>query len=158
MSVTMKIDPKDLRDFNSLMNEMSIATGADMKKVIRNTARDLTFKLIGFTPIAPKGIKSRGFAKQGWIEVAKELGTSPRANYAGKTGAVKNLHKTVRDETKDRLRFELSNMIPYIEEIEFGSDRNKAANTMPRAFKATTKLLAKRIDKIVARKMKQRFK
>lgn len=154
----MELDPQSVRNFNSLIDEMAKETGADMDKVTRNTARDLTFQLIGNTPAARKGTKNRGQAKQGWVEVSKDLGKTPRASFPGGSNAAKRFHQTTIDKANGRVRYELSNSTPFIEELDQGTGRRKPANILQKSFDKTNKIMAKRLDKIIARNMAKRWK
>jgi len=113
-----EIDPKTLRDFNDLMDEMAEVTGAELKKVIRNTSRDCVFSLIKVTPMAPQGTRGRGFAKSGWLKALRQLGVKPKVpfdQFGGK--AADRLSDFVDGLEKDEPFTELVNQIPYIEEI-----------------------------------------
>jgi hypothetical protein len=52
----IQVDPASIALLQREMQTMQLATGADFAKVVRNTARDLTFAIIRFTPQAAKRI------------------------------------------------------------------------------------------------------
>ena len=57
IAMSMKLNPSDIHKMNKLMKEMQKTTGADMEKVVRNTARDVVRAAIRHTPKAEKNIE-----------------------------------------------------------------------------------------------------
>ena len=55
MSITLP--PSEMNKLNSLIREMQKTTGAEMKKVVRNTGRDFCASASRITPMAPKNAK-----------------------------------------------------------------------------------------------------
>jgi len=88
MQIALTIPPAELAVLSQQIAEMQRATGADMKKVVRNTARDLTFALIRYTPVAKKkqSMRKKGTAKY-WIMLYHRYTGEITGFYGSKTQA-----------------------------------------------------------------------
>lgn len=149
----MKVTAESQRNFNSLLNEMSTFTGAEMKKVTLNTTRDMTFTLIAVTPSAKKGVKNRGFAKQAYVFASRDLGKSPRANFPGGSNAARANGHVIVEESRDRISYSIVNTTPFIEDLDQGSARNVPANINQKAIDFASKKMAKNLDKLGKRQL-----
>ena len=137
----VEIDPESLRNFNDLLQEMQEVTGAELKKVIRNTSRDMAFSLIRVTPIAPRGVRGRGFAKAGWLKSLRELGVTPKAEFDKQGGeAAERLSDFVDGLDDDQPFTELINQVPFIEEIGGAVLELAIADTSAKLAKRLTKM------------------
>jgi hypothetical protein len=140
----VEIDPESLRNFNDLLEEMQEVTGAELKKVIRNTSRDMAFSLIRVTPIAPQGIRARGFAKAGWLKSLRGLGVTPKAEFDKQGGeAAERLSDFVDGLDKSEPFTELINQVPFIEEIGGAVLELAIADTSTKLEKRLTKMSRK---------------
>ena len=63
----IQVDPASVAALQREMQTMQRATGADFAKVVRNTARDLTFAIIRFTPQAAKRISMAAKGGGFWV-------------------------------------------------------------------------------------------
>jgi len=63
----IQVDPTSIALLQREMQTMQSATGADFAKVVRNTARDLTFAIIRFTPEAVKRISMAARGGGFWV-------------------------------------------------------------------------------------------
>ena len=154
-SNAFELDPKTVRDFNALLEEMQETTGADMRKVVRNAGRDVTRNAIRFTPIAPttfrgRRIRGRGFAKAGWFKGLIELGVTPRAQYHRAGGRKALEFSEVVDKIQGETpRVEIANQVPYIEEVP--------GAILQLAVARTSIQMAQRLSRM-ARRMGQRWR
>jgi hypothetical protein len=98
--ITCTINPDTWNNFNSLIKEMQETTGAEMRIVIRNAARDLVFAAIKNTPLAAKfevmKAKSGGY----WVVM--------NHRYTGDTVVFRG----TQDQAQKYSKFNLKRIIP----------------------------------------------
>ena len=140
--VDLQIDPKSQARFEKLTREMQKTTGADMRKVVRNAARDVAGQLVRVTPMG-RG-PTRGFAKAGWGRAITALGMRP-ASFIFQNTAARAARWPEFGSFKDNLSsadspsFELTNEVPYIEEMKGSSA------VVPQAFHNASRIYARRL-------------
>ena len=140
--VDLNIDPKSQARFEKLTREMEKTVNADMGVVVRNAARDVSRQLVKVTPIG-RG-NTRGFAKAGWGNAMSALGIRPSSYLFQNTAARPALWPQF-GSFKDNLKkkntpsFELTNEVPYIQEMKGSSA------VVPMAFHAASNMYEKRL-------------
>jgi len=151
--------PASQKKFNALLNEMQQVTKKEMPTVLWATSKDFAFAALGFTPIAPATnprtgapIRNRGFAQQGWVWVLRELGvTNLRAKYDGGSNAARYMNKVINKSKADRGYILLSNMVPYINDLDRGSAHNPPAHIGSRAMTRTMQQMEFRLTLMAQR-------
>jgi hypothetical protein len=152
--IEIGISPDSQQRFEKLIRETQKTVKADMPKVVRNAARDVSRQLVRVTPIG-RG-KTRGFAKAGWGMGMQGLGMRPAAFYFQNNAArparwrefgsfKNNLHR------KESPSFELTNEVPFIEEMKGSSQ------VVPHAFHNASRSYEKRLTKL-GRRMAGKWK
>jgi len=168
MSIKMEFDPTSVANFASLIREMQKTTGADMDKVLRNTARDFCKRAMFVTPRSPRTERVQksdgsffnrklpfGFAKSGWVLALQKLGLSTGSGFIkGKGLGLK--FGDFKDKRKQRIpSIEVANQIPFIEELDSGSAKNPAHHIMFRAMDKTQRDMERRLSRMAERMAKR---
>jgi hypothetical protein len=147
-----KMTPESLRRFQKNLEDMEDFTGAEMPKVIRNGARDFCKKGMRYTPMARGRVRGKGFAKSGWILPMKKLGMKVIARHGTRGGGKgPTMGDYVKRGNKKKLRIEVANQVPYIQDLDIGSSQNKAYHISQKALDATNHAMGKTIKRLAAR-------
>ena len=180
MNISLQIDPRDLRKLDSLINEMQKTTGAEMPKVIRNTARDLVRAAIRNTPKAERGLE-RGVQiktssgktvylparklKPEYRGKNKRLTVRPGLARSGWAGCLVRLG-VGRNPGKSGLKFSemherkngnaaemvVANTVPFIEDLDRGNYKNGApAHILQRSVRDVAGKMEQRLQKMADR-------
>ena len=177
-NMNLQITQQSQREFNSLIDEMQKATGADIDKVIRNMGRDFLRSALAKTPFAKKKAKlyklqerrdgstfykflgkgtpkGRGFAKSAWVAMFPKVGLSSSASVqAG--AASKQATDFIWRKSSGFSNMELANQVPHIEALDQGDENNKPRLILLRSMSDLKHKTEKHLDKL-ARKQESRF-
>ncbi len=143
-----EITPESLARFHAAVGDLARFTRKETSQVVHDTAITFAFQAIKHTPIAAKGIKNRGFAKQAWIWVARALGAQPREDYPGGANIANLYYDTVDRRNAETPYIEVANSIPYIVELDQGSRLNPPQHILARTLNSTTGKLKDRLFRL----------
>ena len=152
------VDPASARKLKNNIRAMHRATGADIKKVVRNAGRDFARSAMRFTPMAPFGNapRTRGFAKAGWVKAMEGLGMVVRASHhlrGGRRGTAMGIFTDGRSGWRPFV--DVGNAVPFIMLLDRGGGGNSAAHIQSRASDHVSRRMGRTLDRLAQRQKRK---
>jgi len=164
VEISATIPRVEQKRFDNLVGQMVRATDREAKTVVRNTARDTVKIAMKFTPF-PEGttksgrrIRTKGFAKSGWVRSMLGLGIKPKTS-VHKRGGRKGWEYGLFEDNLSRHQpaVTIGNRIPYIEDLDRGSNQNPAYHILARSQIAAINAMHWRLERM-AKRMGKRWR
>ncbi len=164
MEISATIPRVEQKRFDNLVGQMVRATDREAKIVVRNTARDTVKIAMKFTPIAEgstksgRRIRTKGFAKAGWVRAMLGLGLKPKTSVHKRGGRQGWEYGIFVDQlNRHQPAVTIGNKIPFIEALDRGSSQNPAHHILARAHIAAVNAMYFRLGRM-AKRMDKRWR